>query len=157
MVLIIVLAGWDLPPCNVRERAAIMTEKRRLELEEKLNIAEASGDAAAIAAVKKTMDQEYRLCTSHTADRLKRVEETVNAIKEGLIPAEMFGELKTGLKELSVTVSGIKSEMESWKHKAKGARMLWQILGYLVAAGGAGAIVKMLTASTKVASTGVVP
>ena len=71
-----------------------MTEERRLALEEKLNEAEASGDPAKIAAIKKTMEQEYRECTSHTADRLKRVEATVNEIKAGLIPAGMFEEIK---------------------------------------------------------------
>lgn len=124
-----------------------MTEQRRLELEEKLNIAEAKGDAAAIAAIKKTMDQEYRICTSHTADRLKRVETTVNEIKAGLIPANMFEELKDGLAGLSKTVEGLKSEMEAWKHKAHGAKMLWTVLGYIVAAGGSGILVKLLAAT----------
>lgn len=124
-----------------------MTEERRLELEEKLNIAEAKGDAAGIAAIKKTMDQEYRICTSHTADRLKRVETTVNEIKAGLIPANMFQELKDGLEGLSKTVGGLKSEMEAWKHKAQGAKMLWTVLGYIVAAGGSGILVKLLAAT----------
>lgn len=121
-----------------------MTEKRRLELEEKLNDAEAHGDAAAIAAVKKTMEQEYRLCTSHTADRLKRVEETVNQIKAGLIPAEMFSELKDGLKNLSITVNALKKEMEAWKNRAHGMKLLWTILGYVCAAGGGGIVMKLL-------------
>ena len=135
-----------------------MTEARRLELEEKLNVAEASGDPVQIAAIKKTIEQEYRICTSHTSDRLKRVEATVNAIKEGLIPAEMFGELKTGLSALTTTVQGMKVEMEGWKNKAKGAKMLWHLLGYLAAAGGSGYIVKLLLGSTKAAAgSGVVP
>lgn len=124
-----------------------MTEIRRLELEEKLNIAEASGDPAAIAAIKKTMEHEYRECTSHTADRLKRVETTVNEIKAGLIPATMFGELKTGLETLTSTVSGLKAEMEAWKNKAKGAKILWTILGAIVAAGGGGFILRLLSNS----------
>lgn len=121
-----------------------MTEARRLELEEKLNMAEASGDEARIAAIEKTMEQEYRLCTSHTADRLKRVEATMNTIKEGLIPAEMFGELKSGLQDLNKAVTDLRTEVESWKLKAKGAKMLWNILGYIVAAGGSGYLVKLL-------------
>ena len=134
-----------------------MTEKRRLELEEKLNMAEASGDAAAIAAVKKTMEHEYRECTSHTADRLKRVEETVNEIKEGLIPANMFEEMKEGMKSLASTVHEMKVDIEAWKNKAKGAKILWTILGTIVAAGGGGLIVKLLSASAKVTSTGALP
>ena len=122
-----------------------MTEIRRLELEEKLNLAEAKGDPAEIAAVKKTMEQEYRECTSHTADRLKRVEATVNEIKAGLIPANMFQELKDGLKNLSVTVTGLKEEMEAWKNKASGAKMLWTVLRYVAAAGGGGLLIKMLS------------
>ena len=135
-----------------------MTETRRLELEEKLNMAEASGDEAKIAAVKKTMEQEYRLCTSHTADRLKRVEATVNAIKDGLIPADMFGKLEDGLTKLSTNFHELKSEVESWKNRVKGAKLLWTILGYIAAAGGSGYIVKLLLASSKtVASSGAVP
>ena len=130
-----------------------MTEKRRMELEEKLNDAEASGDPAKIAAVKKTMEQEYRECTSHTAARLKRVEDTVNDIKKGLIPAEMFGELKEGLKTLTTNVNILKKEMEAWKNRVHGAKLLWTILGYLVAAGGGGLVMKMISASTKAAST----
>ena len=132
-----------------------MTEKRRLELEEKLNDAEASGDASRIAAVKKTMEQEYRTCTSHTADRLKRVEETVNQIKAGLIPAEMFSELKEGLKNLSNTVSSLKREMEAWKNRAHGMKLLWTILGDIAAAGGGSLIMKLLMSSQKVVATGV--
>ena len=98
-----------------------MVEERRRELEEKLNMAEASGDAAAIAAVKKTMEREYRECTAHTADRLKRVEATVYHIKDGLIPAGMFEEMKDGMKELSKSVNALKTEMEAWKkEKAEG-------------------------------------
>ena len=132
-----------------------MTEERRVALEEKLNLAEASGDPAQIVAVKKTMEQEYRLCTSHTAARLKRVETTVNEIKKGLIPAEMFGELKSGLSVLQSTVRGIKEEMEGWKGRAKGAKMLWNILGYIAAAGGSGYIVKLLLGSAKAAASGI--
>lgn len=127
-----------------------MTEKRRLELEEKLNDAEASGDPAKIAAVKKTIEQEYRECTSHTADRLKRVEETVNVIKKGLIPATMFTDLKTGLEKLSDTVKELKDEMEAWKNRVKGAKILWQILGYIIAAGGGGIVVKLLSKSADI-------
>lgn len=132
-----------------------MTEKRRMELEEKLNDAEASGDPAKIAAVKKTMEQEYRECTSHTADRLKRVEETVNEIKKGLIPADMFGEIKEGMKNLAATVNILKKEMEAWKNRAHGAKMLWIILGYIAAAGGGGIIMKLLASSTKATATAI--
>ena len=131
-----------------------MTEKRRLELEEKLNDAEAHGDAAAIAAVKTTMEREYRECTSHTADRLKRLEETVYQIKAGLIPADMFQELKDGLHNLSQTVMDLKTEVEAWKNKAKGAHMLWKVLALLTAAGGGGLLVKLLSASAKATATG---
>lgn len=130
-----------------------MTEERRVQLEEKLNIAEASGDPAQIEAIQKTMAQEYRLCTSHTADRLKRVEKTVNTIKDGLIPAEMFGNLRDGLKSLKDTVVEIKNEMEGWRQRAKGAKMLWSVLRYLAAAGGGGYIMKLLLGG----GTGVAP
>ena len=147
-----------------------MTEERRLELEEKLNMAEASSDEAMIAAVKKTMEQEYRLCTSHTAARLKRVETTVNEIKAGLIPADMFQDIQKGMNNLAETVRDtvrelkgmknvadtvreLKSEVESWKNKAKGAKLLWTILGYIAAAGGSGYIMKLILATSKTASS----
>lgn len=123
-----------------------MTEERRLQLEEKLNEAEATGDSAKITAVKKTMEQEYRVCTSHTAERLKRVEATVNQIKDGLIPANMFDDMKQGLEQLSVTVTSIKTEMDGWKNQMKGAKSLWTLLRYLVAAGGGGLLIKFLSA-----------
>lgn len=135
-----------------------MTEERRAELEEKLNMAEASGDPAQVAAIKKTMEQEYRLCTSHTASRLKRVENTVNQIKNGLIPANMFSEMKEGMENLNTSVGQMRSELENWKQRAKGAKMLWNILGYIAAAGGSGYIVKMLLGTAKTAaSSGLTP
>lgn len=121
-----------------------MTEERRLELEEKLNIAEAHGNQAEIEAVKKTMDQEYRLCTSHTATRLKRVEQTVNQIKAGLIPTTMFTDLKTGLEKVSQTVVELKTEVEGWKNQVHGAKVLWKFLRYIVAMGGGAALMKLL-------------
>lgn len=124
-----------------------MTEERRLELEEKLNMAEASGDPAKVDAVKKTIAQEYRLCTSHTADRLKRVETTVNEIKVGLIPHDMFDNMQTDIKNLSKIVTELKTEIEAWKNKAKGARLFWKILAFIVASGGSGYLIKALSAS----------
>ena len=124
-----------------------MTEERRLELEEKLNMAEASGDPAKVDAVKKTIAQEYRLCTSHTADRLKRVETTVNEIKVGLIPHDMFDNMQTDIKNLSKIVTELKTEIEAWKSKAKGARLFWKILAFIVASGGSGYLIKALSAS----------
>ena len=130
-----------------------MTETRRLELEEKLNLAEASGDPKQIAAVKKTMEQEYRLCTSHTADRLKRVEATVNQIKEGLIPADMFSQLQKGLTDATKTITEVKEEIAAWKNRAHGAKIIWTILRYLAAAGGGGLLLSLLNAGEKVVQT----
>ncbi len=127
-----------------------MTEERRLELEEKLNIAEASGDPKQVEAVKKTMDQEYRLCTSHTADRLKRVEKTVIEIKEGLIPHDMFENMQKDIKSLGTGFTELKTEVESWKNKAKGAMSLWKILALIVAGGGSGYLIKALSVSGKI-------
>lgn len=121
-----------------------MTETRRLELEEKLNLAEAHGDPKEIEAVKKTIEYEYRVCTSHTADRLKRVEQVVNNIEKGLIPADMFGNMKTEMSELKTIVNDLHSEIEKWKHRSEGAKILWNILVALAAAGGGSLIIKML-------------
>ena len=124
-----------------------MTEERRLELEEKLNMAEASGNPAKVEAVKKTIAQEYRLCTSHTAARLKRVEATVNEIKVGLIPHNMFNDMQTDIQNLGKIVTELKTEIEAWKNKAKGAKLFWKILAFIVASGGSGYLIKALSAS----------
>lgn len=126
-----------------------MTEDRRLELEEKLNNAEAHGDEAEISAIKKTMDQEYRLCTAHTAERMKRIEKTVNSIEQGLIPADMFTNMQNAITSISQSVAALKADIEKWKNKAEGAKMLWKILGYIAAAGGSGAVVKFLLVEPK--------
>ena len=127
-----------------------MTDERRRELEEKLNLAEASGDPKQVEAVKKTMDQEYRLCTSHTADRLKRVEKTVNEIKEGLIPHDMFENMQKDIQGLSTGFTELKTEVESWKNKAKGAMSLWKILALIAAGGGSGYLIRALSVSGKI-------
>ena len=126
-----------------------MTEDRRLELEEKLNNAEAHGDEAEISAIKKTMDQEYRLCTAHTAERMKRIEKTVNSIEQGLIPADMITNMQNAITSISQSVAALKADIEKWKNKAEGAKMLWKILGYIAAAGGSGAVVKFLLVEPK--------
>ncbi len=130
-----------------------MTNERRLELEEKLALAESHEDEAEISAVKKTMDREYRECTSHTADRLKRVEAVVMEIKGGLIPQDMFGNMKVDLNELSGQLGSLKNEIESWKQKVSGMKLLWKILGYIVAAGGGGFVFSMLKAGSAAANT----
>ena len=110
-------------------------------------MAEASGDPAKVEAVKKTIAQEYRLCTSHTADRLKRVETTVNEIKQGLIPHDMFENMQKDIKDLSAVVTALKTEIEAWKNKAKGAHLFWKVLAFIVASGGAGYLLKALSVS----------
>lgn len=126
-----------------------MTEERRQELEEKLNKAEAHGDEAEISAIRKTMNQEYRLCTAHTAERMKRIEKTVNSIEQGLIPADMFTNMQSAITSISQSVAALKADIEKWKNKAEGAKMLWKILGYIAAAGGSGAVVKFLLVEPK--------
>lgn len=130
-----------------------MTNERRLELEEKLATAVALQDEAMIAAVKNTMEREYRECTSHTAARLKRVEEMVLEIKSGLIPAGMFEKMQSGLDAVCTQVSSLKEEIESWKQKASGMKILWQILGYVVAAGGGGWLIALIKASNATSQT----
>ena len=130
-----------------------MTNERRLELEEKLALAESHEDEAEISAVKKTMDREYRECTSHTADRLKRVEAVVMEIKGGLIPHDMFGNMKVELNGVSDQLVSLKNEIESWKQKVSGMKLLWKILGYIVAAGGGGFVFSMLKAGSAAAHT----
>ena len=58
-----------------------MLEKRRLELEQMLDNAYATGDAKRVEAVRRTIDRENLECTAHTAERVKRIEKDVTEIK----------------------------------------------------------------------------
>lgn len=58
-----------------------MQEKRRLELEQMLDDAYATGDARRIESVRRTIDRENLECTAHTAERVKRIEADVTEIK----------------------------------------------------------------------------
>lgn len=58
-----------------------MLEKRRLELEQMLDAAYATGDMKRVEAVRRTIDRENLECTAHTAERVKRIEADVADIK----------------------------------------------------------------------------
>lgn len=61
-----------------------MKELRRIELEQMLDAALESGDAKRIRAVRRTIDRENLECTAHTAERVKRIEATVEEISKKL-------------------------------------------------------------------------
>lgn len=84
-----------------------MTEERRKELEQMLDEAEASGDRRKIRSISKTMNREYRECTAHTADRLKRVESEV--------------------RQISTNQNEILRELRAWKNRVRGANWLWRV------------------------------
>lgn len=58
-----------------------MKETRRLELEQMLDAAYATGDMKHVEAVRRTIDRENLECTAHTAERVKRIEADVLEIK----------------------------------------------------------------------------
>lgn len=99
-----------------------MKELRRIELEQMLDAAEASGDAKQIRAVRRTIDRENLECTAHTAERVKRVEADVLEIKS--------------------IVSKISLSLDAAKNKVQGAKMLWDVLKVIVGAGGGAFLLK---------------
>lgn len=99
-----------------------MKESRRIELDQMLDEAISSGDQRRIEAVKRTRERENMECTSHTSERLKRVESDVIEIK--------------------ALVSKISRSLDATKNKAKGAKMLWDILKVVVGAGGGAFLLK---------------
>lgn len=100
-----------------------MKESRRIELEQMLDAAEASGDAKQIRAVRRTIDRENLECTAHTAERVKRVEADVLEIKS--------------------IVSKISLSLDAAKNKVQGAKMLWDVLKVIVGAGGGAFLLKI--------------
>ena len=116
-----------------------------MELQALLDEAYAKQDTEKVEALRRTIDRETLECTAHTAERLKRVEKNVEEIKNGLIPHKMFDDIESGLEVVTQAVTELKQELEAWKHRAFGAKLVWQILGYLAAAGGGGFILKLLT------------
>ena len=100
-----------------------MKESRRIELDQMLDEAIASGDQHRIDAVTRTRERENMECTAHTAERLKRVESDVIEIK--------------------AIVSKISLGIDAAKNKVQGAKMLWDVLKVVVGAGGGAFILKI--------------
>lgn len=101
-----------------------MEEARRLELDQQLDDAIASGDGARIKAVRRTMEREMLECTAHTASRIKEIREEVGA--------------------LTVKVDTLCDEWSAVKNRIEGGRVLWSVLKTLTALGGGAALMKLL-------------
>lgn len=129
-----------------------MTDQLRQELEDRLEKAEASGDQTRINEARRAIDHHSLECQAHTADRIKKIERDVSSIK---VTVEKVSEMQIRLEEkhnkTSSEVYATKDELKSFKDKAAGAKAgmkgLWEVLKWVAAVGGGGAIVKILSNS----------
>lgn len=125
-----------------------MTDQLRQELEDRLEKAEKSGDQTRINEARRAIDHHTLECQAHTADRIKKIEKDVSSIK-GTVEkvCEMQENLEKKHNKTSSEVYATKDELKSLKDKAAGAKGLWEVLKWVVAVGGGGAIVKLLANS----------
>ena len=126
-----------------------MTDQLRQELEDRLEKAEASGDQTRINEARRAIDHHTLECQAHTADRVKRIEKDVSDIKTTV---EKISDMQIRLEEkhnqTSSEVNAAKGEIKTMKDKAAGAKAgmqgLWEVLKWIVAAGGGGLPLKLL-------------
>ncbi|MGM9863775.1 MAG: hypothetical protein ACI305_05905 [Lepagella sp.] len=112
-----------------------MKESRRLDLQAKLDQAVAAGDIRAAEAIRATIDRETLECTAHTAERLKRVEIDVSAIKETVF------DIKDELRDMKSASNTDKAHTEGVKD---GAHWVLELLKLIISAGGGAALIKFL-------------
>lgn len=102
-----------------------MTEERRRELDDELDAAIASGDAARIKQVRRKMEREMLECTAHTTARIKRMELTLN--------------------ELAQEVADLRNDWAELKAKFCGGLTALKIVKYLAASLGGAGLLEILT------------
>ena len=126
-----------------------MTDQLRMELEDRLEKAEAAGDQNLINEARRAIDHASLECQAHTADRIKRIERDVTDIKTTVekisIQQEQFEKKH---KTVATQVYATKDELKEIKLKAAGARAgisgLLEVLKWIVAMGGGGLLIKFL-------------
>ena len=126
-----------------------MTEQLRQELEDRLDKAEQSGDQKLINEARRAIDHHTLECQAHTADRVKRIESDVIEIGRDVKTIRSSIEvIDKKCEEAKATAEGTKAEFETYKATAKGAatgvKGLWEVLKWIVAAGGGAALLKLL-------------
>lgn len=131
------------------ERNLGMTDQLRLELEDRLEKAESSGDQHRINEARRAIDHHTLECQAHTADRIKRIESDVTTIKATVIKiSENQNKLEAKHHRTATDFYATQKELQSLKDQASGAKKgimgLWDVLKWVAAAGGGGLILKLL-------------
>lgn len=115
-------------------------------------IAEQSGDPKLVRLAEQHRDEMMMHCVQRQADRIKAVKADVDQIKTDVSEIKesihnMDKKKDEFFKDYAKTkddVATCKSEMKSWKDKAKGAKLLWDALKIIVGAGGGAALMQAL-------------
>lgn len=134
---------------RVQEVRENMTDQLRQELEDRLEKAEASGDQSRINEARRAIDHHTLECQAHTADRIKRIEKDVSEIKTTVGHISDFQQtIERKHKSVASEVYATKDEVKEMKAKAAGAKAgisgFLELLKYLAAVGGGGALMKWL-------------
>lgn len=146
--------GWKILLENIalktKEIGAItMTDQLRMELEDRLEKAEATGDQTLINEARKAIDHHTLECQAHTADRIKRIEKDVSDIKVTVQKISSFQEkIEQKHKVVATQVYATKDEIKDIKAKAAGAKAgisgLIEVMKWVAAAGGGGVLLKLI-------------
>lgn len=126
-----------------------MTDQLRQELEDRLEKAEASGNQQLINEARRAIDHHTLECQAHTADRVKRIESDVSAIKTTV---EKINDYQVALaakhEKTASEVYATKDEIKDIKAKAIGAKQgitaLIEVLKWIAAVGGGGVLFKVI-------------
>ena len=126
-----------------------MTDQLRMELEDRLEKAEATGDPARINEARRAIDHHTLECQAHTADRIKRIEKDVTDIK---FTVEKISEAQEKIdgkhKQVANEVYATKDEIKEIKARAAGAKAgisgFLEVMKWVIAAGGGGLLLKFI-------------
>ena len=126
-----------------------MTDQLRMELEDRLEKAEASGDQTQINEARRAIDHATLECQAHTADRVKRIERDVSYIKATVDNINTrHEEFEKKHKFVASQVYATKDELKEIKLKAAGAKAgisgFIEVLKWVVAMGGGGLLIRFL-------------
>lgn len=126
-----------------------MTDQLRMELEDRLEKAEATGDPARINEARRAIDHHTLECQAHTADRIKRIEKDVTDIKLTVEKISVAQEKIDGKhKQVAVEVYATKDEIKEIKARAAGAKAgisgFLEVMKWVIAAGGGGLLLKFI-------------
>lgn len=129
-----------------------MTELLMKTLKKNYQLAKESGDPKRIEDAREAIDDAQMECQAHTAERVKglvndvgEIKSDVKAIQQSVtkcVDAQTTLTEQYGLANLAI--SKLDKEFTALKERAKGAKMLYDLLKVLVGAGLGGALLKLL-------------